>query len=241
MAGATTKRWSAARIEGPPRRGRARHANSARPSGRAAPNGVNGRPEYVMQACEASLKRLGVEVDRPLLPAPRRSRRCRSRTPSAPWRSWSSRARCAISGCARPGRSASAAPTGAPDRRGAERIFAALPRRGRERPAHDPRTRHRLRRLRAARPRPADRRRSRTASLPRATRAAAHPRFPADNFAQEPRAGRSASRRSPREKRCTPAQLALAWLLAQGPDVVPIPGTAASTAWKKISARCASS
>ena len=24
---------------------------------------------------------------------------------------------------------------------------------------------------------------------------------------------------------CTPAQLALAWLLAQGPDVIPIPGT----------------
>lgn len=28
-----------------------------------------------------------------------------------------------------------------------------------------------------------------------------------------------------REKRCTPAQLVLAWLLAQGEDVVPIPGT----------------
>ncbi len=28
-----------------------------------------------------------------------------------------------------------------------------------------------------------------------------------------------------REKKCTPAQLALAWLLAQGDDVVPIPGT----------------
>jgi len=28
-----------------------------------------------------------------------------------------------------------------------------------------------------------------------------------------------------REKRCTPAQLALAWVLAQGKDVVPIPGT----------------
>jgi aryl-alcohol dehydrogenase-like predicted oxidoreductase len=27
------------------------------------------------------------------------------------------------------------------------------------------------------------------------------------------------------EKHCTPAQLALAWLLAQGPDIVPIPGT----------------
>ena len=27
------------------------------------------------------------------------------------------------------------------------------------------------------------------------------------------------------EKGCTPAQIALAWLLAQGPDVIPIPGT----------------
>jgi len=27
------------------------------------------------------------------------------------------------------------------------------------------------------------------------------------------------------EKHCTPAQLALAWVLAQGPDIVPIPGT----------------
>jgi len=27
------------------------------------------------------------------------------------------------------------------------------------------------------------------------------------------------------EKRCTPAQLALAWVLAQGSDIVPIPGT----------------
>jgi aryl-alcohol dehydrogenase-like predicted oxidoreductase len=28
-----------------------------------------------------------------------------------------------------------------------------------------------------------------------------------------------------KEKNCTPGQLALAWLLAQGPDIVPIPGT----------------
>ena len=28
-----------------------------------------------------------------------------------------------------------------------------------------------------------------------------------------------------REKRCTPSQLALAWLLAQGEDIIPIPGT----------------
>ncbi|HYN22337.1 MAG TPA: aldo/keto reductase, partial [Thermoanaerobaculia bacterium] len=28
-----------------------------------------------------------------------------------------------------------------------------------------------------------------------------------------------------KRKRCSPAQLALAWLLAQGDDIVPIPGT----------------
>src|SRR6202011_2920658 len=28
-----------------------------------------------------------------------------------------------------------------------------------------------------------------------------------------------------KEKKCTPAQLALAWLLAQGEDIIPIPGT----------------
>ena len=51
-----------------------------------------------------------------------------------------------------------------------------------------------------------------------------HPRFHESNFAKnldlvhriEPIA---------KERGCTPGQLALAWLLAQGPDVVPIPGT----------------
>jgi len=38
--------------------------------------------------------------------------------------------------------------------------------------------------------------------------------------------GISAARRGNRqEKKCTPSQLALAWLLAQGQDIVPIPGT----------------
>lgn len=32
-----------------------------------------------------------------------------------------------------------------------------------------------------------------------------------------------------RDKGCTPAQLALAWLLAKGPDIVPIPGTKSRT------------
>jgi aryl-alcohol dehydrogenase-like predicted oxidoreductase len=36
---------------------------------------------------------------------------------------------------------------------------------------------------------------------------------------------RRASERLLQKKGCTPAQLALAWLLAQGEDIVPIPGT----------------
>jgi aryl-alcohol dehydrogenase-like predicted oxidoreductase len=50
------------------------------------------------------------------------------------------------------------------------------------------------------------------------------PRFQGENFAQNlavvQAIGTLAS-----EKQCTPAQLALAWVLAQGQDIVPIPGT----------------
>jgi aryl-alcohol dehydrogenase-like predicted oxidoreductase len=50
------------------------------------------------------------------------------------------------------------------------------------------------------------------------------PRFQGDNFQLNldlvERLGEMA-----REKRCTPAQLALAWVLAQGENVIPIPGT----------------
>jgi aryl-alcohol dehydrogenase-like predicted oxidoreductase len=55
-------------------------------------------------------------------------------------------------------------------------------------------------------------------------RRAAHPRFQRDNFDRnrELVAGIEAIAR---EKGCTPAQVTLAWLLAQGPDVVAIPGT----------------
>jgi aryl-alcohol dehydrogenase-like predicted oxidoreductase len=50
------------------------------------------------------------------------------------------------------------------------------------------------------------------------------PRFQGENFQRNldlvTRVGELA-----REKGCSPAQLALAWVLAQGGDVVPIPGT----------------
>ena len=51
-----------------------------------------------------------------------------------------------------------------------------------------------------------------------------NPRFQGDNFRKNlqlvERVGEIAA-----EKKCTPSQLALAWVLAQGDDVVPIPGT----------------
>src|SRR6266446_3423730 len=51
-----------------------------------------------------------------------------------------------------------------------------------------------------------------------------HPRFQGENF------GRNLAlvervRQIAAQKRCTPAQLALAWLLARGTDIFPIPGT----------------
>jgi len=50
------------------------------------------------------------------------------------------------------------------------------------------------------------------------------PRFQEENFKRNLElVGRI--ERTAKAKRCTPAQLALAWVLAQGEDVVPIPGT----------------
>jgi aryl-alcohol dehydrogenase-like predicted oxidoreductase len=51
-----------------------------------------------------------------------------------------------------------------------------------------------------------------------------HPRFMGENFARN-RALVAGVEAIAAEKGCTPAQLCLAWLLAQGPDVIPIPGT----------------
>jgi aryl-alcohol dehydrogenase-like predicted oxidoreductase len=51
-----------------------------------------------------------------------------------------------------------------------------------------------------------------------------HPRFTADNLARNLQLV-SVIEAMAKAKGCTPGQIALAWLLAQGPDVVPIPGT----------------
>ena len=55
-------------------------------------------------------------------------------------------------------------------------------------------------------------------------RRAQHPRFQEQNFAHN-RALAARIEAIAAEKGCTPSQLALAWLLAQGEDVVAIPGT----------------
>ncbi|GIW53116.1 MAG: oxidoreductase [Gemmatimonadales bacterium] len=51
-----------------------------------------------------------------------------------------------------------------------------------------------------------------------------NPRFQGENF-QRNLALADRLRAIAQDKGCTPAQLAIAWLLAQGPDIVPIPGT----------------
>ena len=51
-----------------------------------------------------------------------------------------------------------------------------------------------------------------------------HPRFQGENFPRNI-ALVAEVKRLAGEKGCTPAQLALAWVLAQGDDIVPIPGT----------------
>src|SRR5947208_10105294 len=61
-------------------------------------NGVDGSPAYVVQACEASLKRLGVDVI-DLYISTGSIRQCRSRIRSAQCRGSSNRARSVISGC----------------------------------------------------------------------------------------------------------------------------------------------
>jgi aryl-alcohol dehydrogenase-like predicted oxidoreductase len=51
-----------------------------------------------------------------------------------------------------------------------------------------------------------------------------HPRFSGENLERNRRLA-DAVRELAEEKGCTPAQLALAWVLSRGDDVVPIPGT----------------
>ncbi len=111
------------------------------------------------------------------------------------------------------------------DQRPAERVLALEPgHRGRG-DRDDPGPGDRSRRLQPTRPRLPDRRdQTPRGPRPRTTSAAtARASRGRTSTATSTWSSRWAS--SPREHNCTPAQLALAWVLHRGSDIVPIPGT----------------
>ena len=216
--------------QGPPhrfsRRHQVRQSRARRTRGAAtAPALSGGHPDYVPQACDKSLKRLGVDHDRHLRPAPRRCDACRSRRRSARCRGSSSRARCAISRCRKPARRRSSARTRCIPITALETEYSLWSRDVEKEilptcrelgigfMAYAPLGRGFLtatiKTLDALLPK--DRRRD-------------HPRFDASNLERN-RELLKPLEDIAAEKHATPAQVALAWLLAQGDDIVPIPGT----------------
>ena len=151
---------------------------------------------------------------------------CRSRRPSARSPSWS-----------RPATSAtSASPRSAPTRSAAPRrshpitdlqIEYSLISRGIEDEilADLPRARHRHHRLRRALARPALRPLARRAATAAAATSAPHsPRFQGEQPRAQPRRWSTRCARSPTSAALTVAQVAIAWVLARGEDIVPLVG-----------------
>ncbi len=143
--------------------------------------GVNGRPEYVAQACNASLRRLGVETLR---------RACKVHPITALQSEYSLWSRDPEDGILQTCRELGVgfvaySPLGRGFLTGEIKSFDDLA--------------------------PDDYRRM-------------SPRFQGENFARNLQLVERI-REMAKAKGCTPAQLALAWVLAQGDDVVPIPGT----------------
>ena len=112
----------------PPRPGGARHQVRQRARARTARGvGVNGRPEYVRSACEASLQRLGHRPHRPLLPAPRRPNGADRGDRRRDGRAGRARARSATSGSRRPSPADDPPrPRRPPDHRAADRVLAVV-------------------------------------------------------------------------------------------------------------------
>jgi aryl-alcohol dehydrogenase-like predicted oxidoreductase len=186
------------------------------------PNGVNGRPDYVIQACEASLKRLGIDVI-DLYYQHRVD-------PSVPIEETvGAMARLVAQGKVRHLGLSEAAP-------------ATIRRAHVVHPIAAVQTEYSLLyRIEAEETRETTRalgigfvaysplgRGFLTGAIRSQSdvdgRRAAHPRFQAEHFAWN-RELVARVETIAAEKGCTPAQLALAWLLGQGPDVVAIPGT----------------
>jgi aryl-alcohol dehydrogenase-like predicted oxidoreductase len=187
-------------------------------------NGVNGRPEYVKQACEASLKRLGVdEID---LYFQHRV------DPSVPIEETvgamgelvkAGKARALGLSEANPDtirRAHKTHPIAAVQseysllyRQHAEETLKTTRALGISYIAYSPLGRSLLTgSVKAA------------ADIPEGDGRGRHPRFAGDNLARNLQLV-AAIEAMAKAKGCTPGQVALAWLLAQGTDIVPIPGT----------------
>jgi aryl-alcohol dehydrogenase-like predicted oxidoreductase len=187
-------------------------------------NLVNGRPEYVMQACDASLKRLGVDVID--LYSQHRV------DPSVPIEDTvGAMARLIQQGKVRAIGLSEAAPATIRRahavhplstvqmeysllyRKEAEETLPTCRELGITFVAYSPLGRGFL-----------TGRFQSLSDIPEGDRRRDHPRFQESNFARNRELVQKIEQIA-RDKGCTPAQLVLAWLLAQGPDIIPIPGT----------------
>ena len=187
-------------------------------------NGVNGRPEYVKQACEASLKRLGVDVIDLYFQ--------HRVDPSVPIEDTvgamadlikAGKVRAIGLSEAKPEtitRAHKTHPLAAVQseysllyRQHAEETIATTRPLGISYVAYSPLGRSMLTgSVKSA------------ADIPEGDGRGRHPRFAGDNLARN--LGLVAAIEAlAKTKGCTPGQVALAWLLAQGTDIVPIPGT----------------
>ena len=188
------------------------------------PNQVNGRPEYVVQACDASLKRLGVDVIDLYY-----QHRVDPKVPIE--ETVGGMKRCIEQGKVRFLGLSEAAPATIRRahrvhpisalqseysllyRKEAEETLPTLRELGISFVAYSPLGRSLLA---GQIGKPQD--------IPEGDRRLAHPRFQGDNLVRNLELVKRIEAFA-RERQCTPAQLVLAWLLAQGRDVVAIPGT----------------
>ncbi|TMQ21466.1 MAG: aldo/keto reductase [Candidatus Rokuibacteriota bacterium] len=188
------------------------------------PNQVNGRPEYVVQACDASLQRLGVDVIDLYY-----QHRVDPKVPIE--ETVGGMKRCVEQGKVRFLGLSEAAPTTVRRahrvhpisalqseysllyRKEPEETLPTLRELGISFVAYSPLGRSLLT---GQIHKPQD--------IPEGDRRLAHPRFQGDNLVRNLELVKKIEAFA-REKGCTPGQLVLAWLLAQGREVVAIPGT----------------
>jgi aryl-alcohol dehydrogenase-like predicted oxidoreductase len=164
--------------------------------------GVDGRPEYVAQACEASLKRLGVDVIDLYYQGKVRALGLSEAAPQTIRRAHKVHPIAAVQ-----------TEYSLLYRKEAEETLKTTRELGIAFVAYSPLGRSML----------SGAVKSKT-DVPEGDRRLAHPRFQGENLDKN-LALVSRLEAIAKQKRCTVAQLVLAWLLAQGTDIVPIPGT----------------